>query len=173
MPDSPAQRKSKESPKAAEAFAAYVAMGPSRSLRKLADALVAQNRYKTTTTALNSLRTWSAEFNWQERIATAASARADRMLEEAAELDADTFLRTSQDLNRRATFIDGFKVDEMIRVRESVRKPAPKGSTNVNVNVTVQVQQIVDRIAEEDGLTEDEKRELMESVQRHLSGATA
>lgn len=49
----------RETPKAAAAYAEYAAMGPSRSLRKLAD---------ETGTKLAQLGVWSSTHNWQERV---------------------------------------------------------------------------------------------------------
>src|SRR5579884_3930561 len=48
----------RETPKASAAFLEYAAMGPERSLRKLADKMG---------TTLAQLGTWSREHRWQER----------------------------------------------------------------------------------------------------------
>jgi len=122
----------KESAEAAECFAAYVAMGVNRSLRKLATELVRQNQYKTETKALNSIARWSTQHNWQDRIEQAATERAERMLREAGELDADTFLRTSRHLHRQVNDFSSYP-DTVIKIRESVRKPMPKGGAQVDV----------------------------------------
>jgi hypothetical protein len=57
----------------------------------------------------------------------------------------------------------------VVKVRESVRKPTTKGGTSVNVTVRVEVEQLIDRIAEEDGLSADERDELAAAVERHLA----
>ena len=157
----------KESAEAAECFAAYVAMGVTRSLRKLAAELVRHNQYKTETKALNSIARWSSQHRWQERIEQAATERSERMLREAAELDADTFLRTSRHLHRQVNDFSSYP-DTVIKIRESVRKPMPKGGA-VNVSIRVEIQSIVDRIAEEDGLSDSEKQELADAIERHLA----
>ncbi len=152
MADPGAQPKLRETPKAAQAFADYVAMGSSRSLRKLADRLVQQNVYKTSTAAMRSLAMWSSHYDWQDRLANAATERSDAMLKEAAELDADTFVKTSKKLN--AEVENSLEPETIIKIRESVRKPAPKGTTSVDVNVSVDVayRQTAERIARERGL---------------------
>lgn len=42
-----------------------------------------------------------------------------------------------------------------------------------NVNVTLEVQRLIARVADEDGMTEDEREALFAAVQKHLEGATA
>lgn len=147
-----------QTPKAAEAFLAFLAMGPGRSLRKLADHLVLQNVYRTSTVAMRSLGIWSSKYRWQDRLAEAATARSTAMLREAADLDADTFLVTSRLLNERAHLTIALDTDHVVKIRESVRKPMPKGSTTVDVTVTVSVEQrkIAERIAASRGLDVDE-----------------
>jgi hypothetical protein len=171
MADSTAQPKSKETAKAAEAFAHYVALGPSRSLRKLAADYVRQNRYKTATTALRILQDWSVNFKWQDRIITAMTEEADKKLEEAAALDADTSLKTSIELNKRAEYIDAMKMDELIRMRETVRKPMLKGnstsvSVGVNITITQEQREIAERIAATRGVPADDVIAEIESFLR-------
>jgi hypothetical protein len=79
---------SEESPKAAQAWADYVALGPDRSLAKLIA------RYRSTpeacpTTRLQTLKRWSAEYGWQDRLhglaaeqAAIAEARERRRIDE-------------------------------------------------------------------------------------------
>ncbi len=157
----------KESAEAAEAFAAYVTMGVNRSLRGLAQTLVGQKLYKNPGSALTVLSRWSSQHNWQARIAAAATARSDALLNEAAELDADTFLITSRHLHKQVNDFSSYP-DTVIKIRESVRKPMPKGGA-VNVSIRVEIQSIVDRIAEEDGLNDSEKQELADAIERHLA----
>lgn len=56
----------RETPRAAAAFEEYAAMGPSRSLRKLA-AKLGENGAKTGQIT-KQLEIWSAAHNWQERV---------------------------------------------------------------------------------------------------------
>lgn len=150
------QRKSAESPKAADAFRRYVALGPGRSLRKLAAQDVQHGLYKNTTAALRTYAKWSVDYGWQERLAHAADAAAEHMLEEAARLDAETFLATSRLLNERAKWTDAGHLDAVVKMRESVRKPQPKGGTSVNVRVSVEVRQLAERYAEQLGVDPEE-----------------
>jgi len=58
---------SEESPKAAQSWADYVALGPDRSLTKL---IARYRRAPGTcpTTRLQTLKKWSAEYGWQDRL---------------------------------------------------------------------------------------------------------
>ena len=152
LPKLTTKQRPAESAKAEEAFADYVALGPSRSLRALAAVYVKQGRYKSETTAFNAVAHWSGKFRWQERLAEAASARSTALLEQAAELDADTFRRSSELLNERMHYSHPGDTEVVIKMRESVRKPAPKGGASVSVNVSVEVRHMAERMAEELGL---------------------
>lgn len=144
-------------PKAAEAFALYVGMGPGRSLRALASVLVEQDRYRTATTALGVLRDYSVRYRWQERLSAAITAKTEEALAKAVEIDAQSFLRTSELLARRIATAEPGEIDVVIKARESVRKPEPRGqATNVNVNLSVTLRAIVERVASEQGLDPDE-----------------
>lgn len=142
-----------ETAKAASAFAAYIRMGPGRSLRALAHALVEQNQYKTSTTALGILNNWSTKYRWQERIAAAVTEKSERMLAQASEIDAATFLRSSELLHERLGLTLALDTDHVVKVRESVRKPAPKGgAAGVNVQVSVVLRNLAERAAAQYGL---------------------
>lgn len=156
VPDSNRQPKRTESAKAAAAFRRYVALGDGRSLRKLADADVQRGLYKNATAALRTYAEWSVKHHWQQRLEEAATAEAERMLEEAARLDAETFLATSRLLNERAKWTDAGHLDAVVKMRESVRKPQPKGGTSVNVRVSVEVRQLAERYAEQLGVDPEE-----------------
>jgi hypothetical protein len=155
MADSPRQLKPSDA--AAQAFQDFVALGPSRSLRKLHEIYCQQSDIKPPTKRFRTLAEWSTVFGWQDQIVNAATAISERMLNEAAELDADTFLKTSKGLNSRVdeTSAKNMDIRDVIQIRESVRKPAPKGSASVDVsvNVNVQVRQALERIARERGLS--------------------
>jgi hypothetical protein len=155
MADSPAEQK--PNPRAERAFADYVAMGDGRSLRALHEQY-RQSSSNPPAKSLDTLFDWSVRYKWQARLEQAATVRAEAMLIEAMHIDSDTFLRSSRILNERMQLATSGHVDMVVKVRESVRKPAPKGGATVGVNVTVDVaiQQIVERIAEESGLSADE-----------------
>ena len=155
----------RDNPNAEQAFLDYIEMGESRSFKDLAA------RYQTAidppTKRLATIADWSRRYSWQSRIATARAEVTEAKLREAAELDADTFLRTSRHLHRQVNEFSSYP-DTVIKIRESVRKPMPKGGA-VNVSIRVEIQSIVDRIAEEDGLNDSEKQELADAIERHLA----
>lgn len=167
MPENP-RTQSRETPNAALAFADYVAMGPGRSLRALHERYCQQDADKVPTRRFETLADWSVKYHWQERIEHAASDRAQRLLEEAAELDADTFLQTSRLLNERIKYSTRDHLDAVIKMRESVRKPAPKGGTSVNVKVSVEVRQLAEQMAEQLGI---DPEELIREAELIASGA--
>lgn len=81
-----------ESPKAKEAFADYMALGPDRSLPKLAKA------YKTrigpvATKQLSTLLKWSTDFGWQDRLKALHAEQASRL----AEAETDEKIRVLQE----------------------------------------------------------------------------
>lgn len=120
--------------KAAEAFSDYVDLEPGkRSLRALAEIYVQQKRYRTATTAVGQLGRWSSQYQWPARIAEAVTVRVTRKLEEAAELDADTFNKTSKRLNDLVSSPGHIHPGDVTRIRESVRKPEPKPTATIDV----------------------------------------
>lgn len=157
----------KPSTDAEAAFNDYVGLGDGRSLRKL-HARYQDDPNPTPTKRLKTLKEWSARYGWQDRIRQAETEAAEEKLRLAAMLDADTFLHSSRLLNERMRYATREHADAIVKMRESVRKPAPKG-TSVSVNVSIEMQRAVDRIAEEDGLTEDEKRELLNRLSRRIA----
>jgi hypothetical protein len=146
-----AETASKPNPKAELAFADYVAMGSGRSLRALCESyhVVPTQRFET-------LGKWSSEYQWQARIEQAATARSDAMLKEASDLDAETFLQSSRLLNDRMKYATREHADAIVKMRESVRKPAPKGGSSVNVNVSVEVRTLAEQIAKATGIDAEE-----------------
>lgn len=142
--------------RAAEAFAAYVGMGPGRSLRGLAHLLAEQNVYKNSTAALRVLAQWSVRYRWQERLAAAITAKTEEALAKAAEIDAQSFLRSSELIAARISTVDALQVDAVIKMRETVRRPEPKtAGASVNLNLSVTLRAIVERVAAEQGLDAD------------------
>lgn len=151
-------------PKAAEAFALYVGMGHRRSLRGLAEYLVTQKYYKTASTAFTILRDWSVKYDWQARLASAVTALTESRLELAAEIDAASFLKTSERIAERLDWTMPEHIDTVLKIRESVRKPSTK-TPSLQINFTL----IVKQMAEKYGLTEDESRELDEELREHFA----
>lgn len=66
-----------ESPRAAAAYAEYAALGPSRSLAKLAALLKERPDWQRSSLALARLEQWSAAFGWQARVRTYDAERAE------------------------------------------------------------------------------------------------
>ena len=118
------------------------------------------------------LEKWSAQFRWQARIVEAITEAAERKLAEAAEIDAESFLKSSRVIAKAIDLADrGSKTmlpQDLVKIRESVRKPQPKGATNINVKLDVQLTQFLQEIAEADGLTEIERQELEADVKTFL-----
>lgn len=139
-----------ESEAAERAFGDYVALGPGRSLEALwrsyeGDAGAPTHRLRT-------LKAWSSRHRWQARMSAAATERVERLLEEASEIDAGTFLGTSLEL-ARLVGIGGLEPEQVVKVRESVRrKAATAAAVQVNVNVDVELRQLAERAAEASGL---------------------
>lgn len=167
MSDTPAQPR--QNPKAEQAFLDYVALGPGRSLSALIEAYQSAPKAPPTK-RLETLKDWSTKYHWQARIASAVSARTEALLNEAAELDAETFAITSRQLRTQIDAL-GASPNATIQIRESVRKQLPKGASStsltvgLNLTLSVEHQQIVERIAADRGLTVAEvMRELDEII---------
>jgi hypothetical protein len=111
--------------KAATAFADYIAMGPDRSLGALCE------RYRKATgpiptKRLMTLKDWSRNFRWQDRIKGTVNERIDALTEQAYEIDAESFFLSSRLINERLKYSSAVHADVIVKMRESVRKPAPK-----------------------------------------------
>ncbi len=143
----------RDNPNAEQAFLDFVEMGHGRSLEKLATEYHARTQ-PVPTKQLSRLKIWSTRYGWQARLGEAISARAEAKLVLAAELDADTFLRTSRHLHRQVAQYGDFP-DTVIKIRESVRKPMPKGGA-VSVNVSVEVRHLAEQLAKQAGCTVEE-----------------
>lgn len=120
--------------KAAEVFAEYVNLGPRRSQVLLAEKLHRDGRYTSVVSALGSISKWSAKYRWPDRIAQYVTAGVTRKLQEAAELDADTFVETARRFNDLIHSPGYFDANTLARIRESVRKPEPKTTATVDVH---------------------------------------
>jgi len=147
-------------PRAEQAFADYVAMGPSRSLRALAEAY--QGGIKPAPTRkLRTLAEWSTRYRWQERIAKAVTELTEAKMREAAELDAASFLRTSEVIAAISVLMMQNPLDvsvaDVVKLRESVRRPVASSTTvHLNLSVDIEVRQIAERIARDRGLDVDD-----------------
>lgn len=143
----------RETPKAAQAFQDYLAMGAGRSLRKLAAVYVEHGYHKTASTAFTILKNWSIAHGWQDRLTEAINERSAALLAEASELDADSFLLTSRLLNQRLAYADPLHVDTVVKIRETVRSRAT-GVGGLTVNVAIYQQ--AEKLASKLGITADE-----------------
>lgn len=76
----------RETPKALDAFNEYCLLGPTRSLRKLAEKLDQTNSKPIASEA--TIMLWSTQHNWQERVKEYDNARADeRRIKREAEIE--------------------------------------------------------------------------------------
>ena len=123
-------------PKAAEAFDDFVSLGPSRSLRKLIASYRQRSANESPTVRFETLAEWSSRYQWQDRLVSATTALTEARLECAAELDAGSFLKTSELIADTLAYTTRHNLDAVLAIRQAVRKPTPKGTT-VNVNVLV------------------------------------
>lgn len=152
-------------PNAALAFADYAAMGPKRSLEAL------WARYRSVpnpcpTKRLPTLKDWSVRYRWQDRIASSVTALTEARLEMASEIDASSFLRTSELIAETLEYTTRFNLDAVLAIRQSVRKPSPKGTT-VNVNV------LVAELVEKYGLEGEAAAAFDADVRAHLAATRA
>lgn len=166
------QRKTeKANDKASAAFVDFVNLGDDRSLAKLAETY-RNSTEPVPTRQLSRLKIWCSRYNWIGRIAQFEDDQAKSRLEEAARLDADTFLTTSRKLNERVQLADPLMLDALVKMRESVRKPAPKGGTSVNVKVSVEVRQLAEQMAAHLGIDADELIREAEEIAQSAWSAT-
>jgi hypothetical protein len=135
-------------PKAAEAFALYVGMGPKRSLEGLCKCLQSATE-PPPTRRLETLKDWSVRYGWQARLSSAVTALAESRLEQAAEIDARSFLRTSELIEERLDYTSPLQLDAIIKARETVRKPSAKSSS---VTITIEIRQRAEQIAKKYGV---------------------
>lgn len=113
----------KETAKSAQAFADYVALGPNRSLRGLAEQYAQQGAYKTATTAFRIIGAWSTDHQWQERLKELSQ----RQVAESFALRSSLYLDILREYYRRfgddPTMIRVAKLDALHGVFDRV-KPA-------------------------------------------------
>lgn len=82
-----------ESGKAAQAFKDYVALGPTRSLRKLCDS------WGKSPTYLSQLAVWSKKYSWQDRLKEMAA----EQIAAAQDLKVDTYVTILGEYHRRVS----------------------------------------------------------------------
>ncbi len=102
--------------------------------------LIASYRARTEpvpTRQLSTLKKWSAEYGWRERIARAETEAAEQALADAAIIDAETFLKSSKLLAERMNLSTPLHVDAVVKIRESVRKPPAQQAAVVGQLTTV------------------------------------
>ncbi len=153
--DSPKQLK--ETPRAAQAFQDYVAIGPARSLSRLIELYHDTHQSATKpppTKRLDTLKEWSTKYGWQDRIAQAVTERGMQLLAQAAELDVETFLATSREYHRRLTALDieTMPLPHLHDVRSQVRRKDPTDGQTINVVIVQEAQ----RLAAELGISADD-----------------
>lgn len=143
-----------ETEAAERAFGDYLALGPGRSLEALWRSYAGND--SAPTHRLRTLKGWSSRHRWQARMTAAVTERVERLLDEAAEIDADTFLGTSRELSRLVA-AGGLEPEQVVKVRESVRrKQAAAPAVEVSVTIDVAVRELVEAEARKRGLDPDE-----------------
>jgi hypothetical protein len=108
----------KETAKAAQAFADYVAMGPERSLRKLVE------KYHRPKSYLAQLNVWSTEYEWQARL----KEMAEQQIAEAAGLRTETYVAIAREYHRRFTDPAMVKVAQLDALHGVFDRVKPTGS---------------------------------------------
>jgi hypothetical protein len=127
----------RETAAAKAAYAAYVALGPSRSLAKLRDALIVQGHTGKPSAILRQLEAWSSQHGWQRRLADMAEAQ----LAEAEDLRRSVYLTILREYARRFGengMADAARTDELHGVYDRV-KPAEAAPLAGNFTAVVQV----------------------------------
>lgn len=119
-----------ETARAKEAFAEYVAMGPDRSLRKLAA------RHGKTRSYVVQLERWSSEHHWQDRI----KALATQQLESATELKTTTYVNILGEYHRRISDEPRRQIMELNALHgifDRVKPETPQASGGDGPHITV------------------------------------
>jgi hypothetical protein len=89
------------------------------------------------------------------------------LLRESAELDAETFFASSVKL-RQDILGETVPTATVISIRESVRKPMPKGGAQVNVKVSVEIRHLAEKLAHDLGMNPDD---LIADAEKIAAGA--
>jgi hypothetical protein len=144
-----ADKRRKPDATGAELFALWVDSG-TPTYRDFAAILQRQGYYKTAATAARRVADIASRDKWQDRKAQALNDAAMTALEEAARIDAQSFLLTSKELARRLRYTTSEHLDSLLKMRESVRKPTPKSTTTVSI--TVELRQRAEQIASKYGV---------------------
>lgn len=127
--------KPKETAKAAQAWADYFALGPGRSLEKLADQYLSRTE-SVPTKQLSRLKEWSTDHGWQERLKQLAS----EQTAEVVELERAILIAGTRELHRRYGKDEplvGTKTDELLSVLSHVKPREPVGSLVGNATIVL------------------------------------
>jgi hypothetical protein len=87
----------KETTRSKEAFGLYWALGPKRSLAKLADFYIEQGLGSNHSSLLRQFQQWSTTYQWQDKIRAIAA----EQLESATELKTTTYVNILGEYHRR------------------------------------------------------------------------
>lgn len=131
------KRKPRETARAVNAFADYVALGPGRSIRKLHDAYVIAAGDGKPAENVRQLERWSADHNWQGRL---AAMEADR-LAAGQEIRTALYLRALTEYDRRTdgTLIEAAPLDAIHAIYDRVR-PTERSGADIAINLTATVE---------------------------------
>jgi hypothetical protein len=138
--DDPLAQLDAETPKACAALHDYAMLGPSRSLRQLAEQYRSQNGVRTPTRQMSQLAEWSAAFHWQQRVAAydEQQRRAERLrveqlraarVEQLTEADWDMAMQ----LRKKAAEMLGFPLAKV--ERETGKRQTLDGEITVEMTV--------------------------------------
>jgi hypothetical protein len=123
----------KESAKAQEAFAEYVALGPHRSLAKLAQRYAKNGK---TAAVLRQLEYWSSDFHWQDRLKQLAA----EQLTSATELKTTTYVNILGEYHRRISDEPRRQIMELNALHgiyDRVKPETPQSSGGDGSHITV------------------------------------
>ena len=96
---------------------------------------------------------WSVQHRWQERIASAVTTQGEELLAQITEFDIHALRISSELLYRQILTLQPSDIDEVIKIRQMVRRPEPRGGAeSVNINLAVTLRAIVEQVAAEEGL---------------------
>lgn len=126
----------KETAKAAQAFADYVNLGPTRSLRKLHVLYCQQGANGAPTKRFETLAEWSTENNWQDRLKQIAA----HQLESASELKTTTYINILGEYHRRVSDEPRRQVMELNALHgiyDRVKPETPQTSGGSGPSITV------------------------------------
>lgn len=132
------KRKPRETAGAQAAFADYVALGPGRSLEKLAESYRSRSE-SVPTRQVSTLKVWSTTHDWQARLAAMEAER----LAAGQEIRTALYLRALMEYDRRTDdgLIENAAMDDIHAIYDRVR-PSERANADLGINLTATVRLI-------------------------------